>query len=146
MSHCLQSQQFLTNFCPENMLLDHMPNNANWTLVLGASDKPARYSYLAILKLRSKGHEVIAIGKKKTRLADVEITTEKTPLGPIDTVTLYLRPEHQREYYGYILSLHPKRIIFNPGTENDELVALAKANGIEPVEACTLVLLSTNQY
>jgi len=64
----------------------------------------------------------------------------------IDTVTLYLGPERQREYYDYILSLKPKRIIFNPGTENDELAALAEANGIETVEACTLVMLSIGNY
>lgn len=116
------------------------------TLVLGASDNPERYSFLAVNRLRSKGHPVTAIGRKSVRVGDVEIGTEKKALAGIDTVTLYLNAGHQKEYYEYILSLHPKRIIFNPGAENPELAALAQANGIEPVEACTLVLLSTGQY
>ncbi|HWC52520.1 MAG TPA: CoA-binding protein [Chitinophagaceae bacterium] len=116
------------------------------TLVLGASDNPSRYSFLAINRLRNHGHPVIAIGKKKTQVADVPITNEKIADDDVDTVTLYLNPMHQQQYYTYILSLKPKRIIFNPGAENDELYDLAKKNGIQPVEACTLVLLSTGQY
>jgi uncharacterized protein len=77
---------------------------------------------------------------------DVPIDTAKTPADDIDTVTLYLNAGHQKEYYDYILSLHPKRIIFNPGAENDELANLARANNIQPIEACTLVLLSTGAY
>lgn len=116
------------------------------TLVLGASENPARYSFLAIEKLRNYQHPVIAIGKKTGVVKDVTIITEKPLLENIDTVTLYLNKTHQTEYYDYILSLHPKRIIFNPGTENEELYNLAKRNGIEPLEACTLVMLGTNQY
>ena len=116
------------------------------TLVLGASDNPSRYSYLAIRRLRNLGHPVVAIGKKNGVLDDVPISKEKTEAEDVDTVTLYLNPRNQRQYYDYILSLHPKRIIFNPGAENDELVELAKANNIKPVDACTLVLLSTGQY
>jgi len=116
------------------------------TLVLGASDNPARYSYLAIQRLRSHGHPVTGIGRKNTKVADVNIDKEKIHVNDVDTVTLYLNPTHQQEYYDYIFSLKPKRIIFNPGTENDELVKLAKEQNIESVEACTLVLLSTGQY
>jgi predicted CoA-binding protein len=116
------------------------------TLVLGASVNPSRYSYLAIRRLRSLGHPVVAIGRRQGVLEDVPISKEKTPADDIDTVTLYLNPRHQQEYYEYILSLHPKRIIFNPGTENDELAELAKANNIQAIDACTLVLLSTGQY
>ena len=116
------------------------------TLVLGASDNPSRYSYLAIRKLRSKQHPVEAIGRADTQVEDVRITREKSAMADIDTVTIYLSPAHQREYYDYILSLHPKRIIFNPGAENPELADLAKKNNIQPMEACTLVLLSTDQY
>lgn len=116
------------------------------TLILGASDNPSRYSYLALQRLRNNGHPVVAIGKKYTKVADVSITKEKEPLTDIDTVTLYLNPAHQKEYYDYILSLHPKRIIFNPGAENDELDELAKKNNIKTIEACTLVLLSTGQF
>ena len=116
------------------------------TLVLGASDNPSRYSYLAIQRLRSHGHPVVAIGRKNTKVNDVIIEKEKQELHNIDTVTLYLNPTHQQEYYDYIVSLKPKRIIFNPGTENEELIRLAKENNIQPLEACTLVMLSTGQY
>jgi len=116
------------------------------TLVIGASDNPQRYSYLALNRLRSKGHPVVAIGRKTTTVGDVEVQTDKEDFPAVDTVTLYLNPRLQKEYYDYIISLHPKRIIFNPGTENQELEDLAKANGIQPMEACTLVLLSTGQY
>jgi len=123
-----------------------MPNKQKLTLVLGASDNPQRYSYLAVNRLRSKGHPVSAIGRRRVKVGDVEIGTDKKDITGVDTVTLYLSAAHQKEYYDYILSLHPKRIIFNPGAENEELGKLAQANGIEPVEACTLVLLSTGQY
>jgi predicted CoA-binding protein len=116
------------------------------TLVLGASDNPARYSYLAIQRLRQYGHPVVAIGKKSTKVGDVVVEKERTDHKDIDSVTLYLNPQHQKEYYDYILSLHPKRIIFNPGAENEELVQLASQNGIKTIEACTLVMLSTHQY
>lgn len=116
------------------------------TLVLGASDNPSRYSYLAIHRLRNHGHPVIAIGKKRTQVADVSVSNEKKSEPGVDTVTLYLNPLHQQQYYDYIVSLKPKRIIFNPGAENEELYELAKKNGIQPIEACTLVLLSTGQY
>lgn len=116
------------------------------TLVLGASDNPQRYSNMAMTRLRSKGHPVVAIGRRPTTVGDVAVDTEKKAFTGVDTVTLYLSPRLQQEYYDYILSLHPKRIIFNPGTENDELARLAQANGIQPLEACTLVLLSTGQF
>lgn len=116
------------------------------TLVLGASEKPERYSNLAVKKLSAHQHTVVALGKRKGQIGDVHIETEQQTFGNIDTVTLYINPLHQQEYYDYILSLHPKRIIFNPGTENDELVVLAKQQGILTLEACTLVLLSTGQY
>jgi len=120
--------------------------NPKKTLVLGASDNPSRYSYLAINRLRKFGHPVVAIGKKKVKVDDVDIDIEQRPFPDVDTVTLYLNPEHQEEYYDYIISLHPKRLIFNPGAENEKLVELARKNGIRPMEACTLVLLSTGQY
>ncbi|HLP39164.1 CoA-binding protein [Lacibacter sp.] len=116
------------------------------TLVLGASDNSSRYSYLAIQRLRSKGHEVVGIGKHAGTVEDVTIETTKQPVEDLDTVTLYLNPLHQKEYYDYILSLKPKRIIFNPGAENEELKQLALQNNIQPMEACTLVMLSTGQY
>jgi predicted CoA-binding protein len=119
---------------------------AKKTLVLGASDNPQRYSYLALTRLRKDGHPVVAIGRKPVAVGDVTVDTEKKAFPGVDTVTLYLNPRAQQEYYDYILSLHPRRIIFNPGAENEELAHLATVNGIQPVEACTLVLLSTGQY
>jgi predicted CoA-binding protein len=116
------------------------------TLVLGASIHPNRYSYLAVQRLAANNHPVIALGNKEGTIGNTIIETEKKPFENIDTVTLYLNPLRQQEYYDYILSLHPKRIIFNPGTENDELYELAKAKGIAVEEACTIVMLSTNQY
>lgn len=116
------------------------------TLVLGASENPARYSNMAIKRLLSYQHPVVAIGKRKGAVGPVEIETEQKHFPGVDTVTIYLNPLRQQEYYDYILSIHPNRIIFNPGAENDELAALAQKNGIEPLEACTLVLLNTGQF
>jgi predicted CoA-binding protein len=116
------------------------------TLVLGASDNPARYSNLAIQRLRRKEHPVVAIGKRESVVDDVQIGINKTDWKDIDTVIFYLNPVNQRQYYEYILSLKPKRIIFSQGAENDELARAAKENGIEVMEACPLVLLSTGQY
>lgn len=123
-----------------------MMGNKKKTLVLGASDNPTRYSYLAIQRLRQHQHPVVGIGRKASRVGDVNINTVKDPIDDVDTITLYLNPERQREYYDYILSLKPKRIIFNPGAENDELADMAREKNIQPVEACTLVMLSTGQY
>ena len=121
-------------------------NEKKKTLVLGASDNPSRYSYLAIQRLKNHGHPIVAIGRKHTLVADVPVETEKIHFDNIDTVTLYLNPQHQQEYYNYILSLKPKRIIFNPGAENEELENLARQHQIKTLDACTLVLLSTGQY
>ena len=116
------------------------------TLVIGASANPSRYSFLAVQKLTAHQHPVVALGLKKAMIGNTAIETEKKPFADIDTVTLYLNPIRQKEYYDYILSLNPKRIIFNPGTENEELYKLAAQKGIKTMEACTLVLLSTGQY
>jgi uncharacterized protein len=116
------------------------------TLVLGASANPNRYSFLAINKLRQFGHPVVAIGKREVQVNDVAVATTQKDFDDVDTVTLYLNATNQKPYYNYILSLRPKRLIFNPGAENDELFALAKQNHIQPMEACTLVLLSTGQF
>ncbi len=118
----------------------------NKTLVLGASENPGRYSNMAMLKLQGKGHGVVAVGKKSGAVNGMEIVTMPPDTDDIDTVTLYLNPDHQRVYYNYILSLKPRRIIFNPGTENEELEEMAAQNGIKVQEACTLVMLGTGQY
>lgn len=116
------------------------------TLVLGASDNPQRYSYVAIKKLRAHGHDVAAVGKKTAVVGDVIVNTDMQNLDDIDTVTLYLNPANQKPHYEAILALQPKRIIFNPGTENPELEEMANQKGIDTLEACTLVMLTTNQY
>ena len=127
------------------ILLLHLMEK-NKTLVIGASDNPARYSNMAVRRLRQHGHEVVAIGRKKTAVGDVPVENKPQIRNDIDTITLYLNPTHQEEYYDYFMSLEPRRIIFNPGTENDELERLASEKGIQCDEACTLVLLSTGQY
>lgn len=119
---------------------------AKKTLVLGASDNPSRYSYLAINRLQAHQHPVVAVGRKQTSVNGIDVHKEHVEADDVDTVTLYLNPQNQKEYYDYILGLKPKRIIFNPGTENPELMQLAKQAGIQPVTACTLVMLSTGQY
>ena len=116
------------------------------TLVIGASTNPERYSFKAINSLLNHNHSVVAIGQKIGEVSDVKIQTKQIPLKNIDTVTLYVNPKNQRDYYNYILQLQPKRVIFNPGTENPEFYQLLKSNNIEVEVACTLVLLATNQY
>ena len=121
-------------------------NTKKKTVVLGASENPSRYSFLALQRLRNREHPVLAIGKKRGVVGDVQIEADKKEWKDVDTVTLYLNPMHQKQYYYYIISLKPRRIIFNPGAENEELAQMAIKNGIQPIEACTLVMLATNQY
>jgi predicted CoA-binding protein len=116
------------------------------TLVLGASPKAYRYSYTATQRLLVKGHEVVPLGISDGKIEGLSILKGQPKLEDIDTVTLYVRPDRQKEYYDYILSLNPNRIIFNPGTENPELVRLAEQHGIEVEIACTLVMLSVGSY
>ena len=117
------------------------------TLVLGASMNPDRYSNMAVLNLLRHHHEVVAVGRDDGKIGSVQIQSDlPKPDGSIDTVTLYLNPVRQKDYYESILALKPKRILFNPGTENPEFEKLAQSRGIQTEEACTLVLLNTNQY
>jgi len=116
------------------------------TLVIGATTNKDRYAYKAIQSLINKSHQVVAIGAKEGMALDVKIETAKIPFKGIDTVTLYLNPKNQEEYYDYIISLKPRRVIFNPGTENPEFYERLKQNNIEFEVACTLVLVATNQY
>jgi len=116
------------------------------TLILGATPDSSRYAYLAANRLVGKGHSIINVGIKTGEVAGVPIEKPETIHNDVDTVTLYVGPKHQPELYDYILNTHPKRIIFNPGTENSELRQLAEAKGINTEYACTLVLLSTGQY
>jgi len=116
------------------------------TLVLGATPNPNRYAYLAANRLKEKGHSIVNVGIKKGEVAGVPIEQPKQIHTDVDTLTLYIGPQNQPELYQYILDTHPKRIIFNPGAENPELENLALQQGIETIEACTLVMLATNQY
>ncbi len=116
------------------------------TLVLGASQNPDRYSYKAITQLRKHGFTVIAESLKHGKVADVAFTPYFTANQDVHTISLYLGPKNQIAYYDYIIALQPKRVIFNPGTENEDLYILLKANNIEYLEACTLVMLSIGVY
>ncbi len=116
------------------------------TLILGASTNPSRYANLAAYRLVAHGHPIINVGLKLGEVAGVPIEKPELIHTDLDTITLYLGPQNQPEYYDYIINSKPKRIIFNPGTENTDLEKLAEENGIETLEACTLVMLSTGQY
>lgn len=118
------------------------------TVILGASTNPMRYAYTAAEMFAARKIPFVPVGIKKGNIFGQEILDlrEKPVVADVHTVTLYLGPQNQKEWYDYILSLKPKRIIFNPGTENQELFDLAKANNIEACRACNLVLLSTGQF
>ena len=116
------------------------------TLVLGASSKPEQYSNMAIRNLLSAGHPVEAIGRDIFTIGPVNVKTSPEPFADIHTVTMYLNASRQAEYKDYILSLHPKRIIFNPGAENPSFSGKAQQQGIEVLDACTLVMLSVGTY
>lgn len=118
------------------------------TVVIGASPNPARYAYSACHLLDSMGYHFVPVGIKKGTILGQQILDirEKPPIEGVDTITLYVGPAHQEEWYEYFMSLRPNRIIFNPGTENSELKRLSEKHGIETDYACTLVLLNTGQY
>lgn len=116
------------------------------TMVLGASTNSARYSYLVANKLVRKGYPIVNVGRKVGEVAGVSIETTDHIHDDIDTITVYIGPQNQSPYYDYILQTNPKRVIFNPGAENPELEAKLQENGIETLNACTLVLLNTGQY
>ncbi len=118
------------------------------TVILGASDNPARYSYKAAKMLSEMGFEFEPVGLKKGMTGGKNILDirERPVIDNVETITLYMNPFHQREYYDYIISLKPRRIIFNPGTENPELLDLAAKASINTVENCTLIMLGTGSY
>ncbi len=118
------------------------------TVIIGATTNPGRYAYLAANMLSQYDHEIVPVGIKEGKVFGKEILDifEKPAIDNVDTVTLYIGPQRQPEYYQYILGLKPKRIIFNPGTENDEFIRMAEAQGVEALEACTLVMLRSGQY
>jgi predicted CoA-binding protein len=116
------------------------------TLVLGATPNTGRYANLAANRLVRSGHPIVNVGLKEGEVAGVPIEKPGTIHTDIDTITLYVGPQNQQPLYDYILKTRPKRIIFNPGTENSELRRMANEKGIETEYACTLVLLSIGQY
>jgi predicted CoA-binding protein len=116
------------------------------TLILGASENPERYAYKAAHSLTAHKHPIINVGIKKGEVAGEMIHTDRPIFSDIDTITLYIGAKNQPEWYDYILQIKPKRIVFNPNTENPELKALAEKQGIETIEACTLVMLSIGNY
>jgi predicted CoA-binding protein len=116
------------------------------TLILGATPDPSRYAYLAANRLKGRGHTIVNVGKKTGEVAGVPIEKPDIIHNDIDTITMYVGTRNQEPLYDYILSTHPKRIIFNPGTENRELQNMANERGIETVYGCTLVMLSIGDY
>jgi predicted CoA-binding protein len=118
------------------------------TVIIGATPNSSRYAYLAAEMLTEYDHEFVPVGIKKGELFGKQILDIriKPVVADVDTVTMYIGPQHQPEWYEYIIGLKPRRIIFNPGTENYEFERLARENNIEPIEACTLVMLRTGQY
>lgn len=121
---------------------------AKKTVIIGATPDRSRYAYLAAQMLTEYGHEIVPLSIKRGDVLGKEILDlrKKPPVEGVDTITLYIGPQNQPEWYEYILSLNPKRIIFNPGTENDDLERMAEEKGIEAVEGCTLVMLRSRQY
>jgi len=123
-----------------------MKNKPKKTLVIGASPKPDRYANKAILMLGEYGHEIVALGKRPARVNGIYIQTTFPENESIHTVTLYVGAKHQQEYYDRIQKLKPRRVIFNPGSENDELKEKLESSGIETVTGCTLVMLRSGQF
>lgn len=118
------------------------------TVIVGSSTNKGRYAWLAAQMLSEYGHPFVPLGIKKGEVLGEEILDiRKRPvIGDVDTITLYLSPVHQKEWYAYLLDLRPARIIFNPGTGNEEFEQLASDRGVEVMQACTLVLLRSNQF
>jgi uncharacterized protein len=116
------------------------------TLVIGASENPDRYACKAARSLLQHGHVIELLGQKTGQIAGQPIQTGHPTLTDIDTVTLYVGPQHQPALYEYVEQLKPRRVIFNPGTENAAFAQRLHQTGIEPIEACTLVMLATNQW
>lgn len=116
------------------------------TVILGASKNPERYSNIAVRRLITKGIPVFPIGLQPGSIEGTEILRGKPEVKDIHTISIYLNPTNQREWYGYMLHLNPKRIIFNPGAENEEFAGMALAKGIQVENSCTLVLLSSGQF
>jgi predicted CoA-binding protein len=116
------------------------------SVVLGASSNHSRYSNKAVRSLLKRDHEVVPVGTKTGEIKELEILTGKPAIPDVDTVLIYIAPNRQSDYYDYVLSLKPRRVIFNPGTHNQEFIDLVKENGIEAVEDCALIMLNAGEY
>jgi len=118
------------------------------TVIVGATANPSRYAFLAASMLTEYDHEIVPVGIKKEEVLGKQILDlrQRPVIDNVDTITLYIGPDHQPEHYEYLLSLKPKRVIFNPGTENPEFEKKLEDAGAEALEACTLVLLRSGQY
>ncbi len=117
------------------------------TVILGASTDPMRYSYLAAERLIQYGHPIVPVGIRKGEVFGNPIQNGREKIEPdVDTITLYVSPQNQPYWYEYILDTAPRRVIFNPGTENPSFQAFLEEKGIETIQACTLVMLATGQY
>jgi predicted CoA-binding protein len=118
------------------------------TVVLGATTNPARYAYRAVESLSNNNIEVVPVGIRKGESAGITILNDLPIIEKVHTITLYLNPQVQKDYYDYIIKLQPKRVIFNPGTENSELYGILKKElpNTKIEIACTLVLLSIGNY
>lgn len=116
------------------------------TVVLGASPRSDRYSHLAVVRLLAHGHPVVAVGNRPGSIQEVPIQQDLPDQVEVDTVTLYLGPRNQRDREDQVLALRPRRVIFNPGTENAAFADRLRSAGIEVVEGCTLVMLAARTY
>jgi predicted CoA-binding protein len=118
------------------------------TVIIGATTNPGRYAFLAARMLTEYNHEIVPVGIKDGAVFGKDILDifSKPAVEGVDTVTMYIGPQRQGEHMDYIIGLNPKRIIFNPGTENEEFIRKAEEKGIEALEACTLVMLRSHQY
>jgi len=123
-------------------------DNTKKTVIIGATPNPSRYAFIAAGMLNEYNHEIVPVGIKKGEVYGKPILDiyQRPQISDVDTVTLYIGPQHQPEHYDYILSLKPRRVIFNPGTENPEFEKMVEESGAEATEACTLVLLRSDQY
>lgn len=118
------------------------------TVIIGATPNPSRYAYLAAEMLQEYNQDFVPVGIKRGNVFGKEILDLRShpDIENVDTITLYINPQHQKEWYDYFFKLKPKRVIFNPGTENPELEKALEEKNIQALEACTLVLLRSGQF
>jgi predicted CoA-binding protein len=116
------------------------------TVVLGASPNPARYSFKAVKSLLRYGHEVVAVGFRPGVIYDTFIKLGTPDIDGVHTIAMYIGEQRQEEFHDYIISLKPRRVIFNPGTLNPPLMKELKEHGVEVIDGCTLVMLDNEEF